>query len=106
MNSSQAMMKVGSKLKWLNSHKMVFAYHPEQSIPYEFTKPIPKQVTSEHTPMKDVPKDIFTKAPNLEQLQSLTYTPASYWRQNRSRELRKQYKAAFDDNIDRTGLTN
>lgn len=82
--------------------------HPEVEHPYSYTRPLPKEndVSNEETILRENAKNMFTKSPNLEQLQSLTYTPARYWHQYPGKVKRLKYKACQDDNVDRQGLTS
>lgn len=74
------------------------ARHPETEHPYGQTLPMPKQTQRNPESILRVDsKDMFTKSPNLEQVQALTYTPASYWRQTPGKDKRDAYKASFDD---------
>lgn len=86
--------------------RMVIAHHPEKALPYEFTKPLPQKTIENKTILKKVHQDIFNEGPNLEQLQALTYTHHTYWNQNNTLKLRKEYRDFFNDTEDRKGLTS
>lgn len=87
--------------------KCFIAYHPRSDHPYEFTRPLPKQEKHrDESLLKVSSRNMITKAPNLEQVQDLTYTHKSYWREDRGPKLRKKYKDYFNDNVDRKGLTS
>lgn len=85
--------------------KCFVSYHPTKDHPYECTRPLPvHEVEISH--LKVNSKNMIVKGPNLEQLQSLTYTPKSYWRQDFGKQKRDAYKKFFDDKGDRKGLTS
>lgn len=86
--------------------KSFIGYHFEQSHPYELTRPVPpkKEVVDSH--MKVDSKNMFTTAPNLEQLQKLTYTPKRFWFLSDSKAKRDKYKDYFNDKETRKGLTS
>lgn len=86
-------------------NRLFVAHHPDIEFPYSKTKPLPERKLEE-TMFKENSKNMFTKSPNLEQLQALTYTPASYWKSYPGKEKRAAYKACQDDNVDRTGLSS
>lgn len=84
------------------------AHHPDCEHPYELTRPLPK-ITSEkqeESILRINSKNMITKSPNLEQLQNLTYTPASYWKQYQGKAKRRKHIEYFNDNVDRSGLTS
>lgn len=91
---------------YINNDETCFvAYHPEQRHDYKYTRPLPiKSDINEESPLKVTSRHMFTDAPNLEQLQALTYTPATYWRVFHGKAKRMRYKAAFDDKVDRKGV--
>lgn len=82
------------------------AYHPRTEHPYEFTKPLPKVEKTDESILKVNAKNMITDSPNLEQVQELTYTHKSYWREDKGRKQRQNYKNYFNDNVDRKGLTS
>lgn len=82
-----------------------FAYHPDRSHSYQDTKPLPK-VARDESILKETSRDMITKSPNLEQVQSLTYTHARYWRQTPGLDRRERFREHENDNVDRSGLTS
>lgn len=91
----------------INDEETCFiAHHSEQGFDYKYTRPLPERTssTSQVTPLKVNSRHMFTDAPNLEQLQALTYTHASYWNIYPGKAKRMRYKAAFDDKVDRKGV--
>lgn len=82
------------------------AVHPDIEHEYKYTKPLPKAEVTKGTLLKVDSRNMITKSPNLEQIQTLTFTPARYWMQFPGREKRKKHKEFFDDKEDRKGLTS
>lgn len=78
------------------SNRMVIGLHPEKPAPYEFTRPLPARTENDTSLLKEVPKDIYNDAPNLEQIQALTYTPRRYWIEYPGKAKRELYKKCFD----------
>lgn len=86
--------------------KHFLAYHPEESHPYEMTRPIPKDAVNEAESILRVDsRKMFVQSPNLEQLQNLTYTHRRYWRAFIGKEKRMRYQDWFNDKKTRSGLT-
>jgi len=81
-------------------------HHPDNEHPYEYTRPLPECKVEQASILKVDSKNMFTKSPNLEQLQVLTYTHHSHWHKFAGREKRRKYKEYFDDKVDRPGLTS
>ena len=97
--------QAGSRVVGLSKDEKCFvAYHPETEHPYEYTKPLPKKSANDSI-LKVDSRRMITKAPNLEQIQALTYTPNSYWHQFPGRAKREKYKDSYNDKDDRKGLT-
>lgn len=81
------------------------SYHPDTEHEYQYTKPLPKVEVGESL-LKVDSKNMIVKSPNLEQLQTLTFTHARHWRSEASTQRRRKYKERFNDNVDRFGLTS
>lgn len=79
----------GIHIQMSKSGSCILARHPEVSHPYEHTKPLPKVERDDHF-LKQNSDNMFTKSPNLEQLQTLTYTHASYWHEYKGKEKRQK----------------
>ena len=82
------------------------AHHPAEEHPYEATKPLPQTRSTDESILKVNSRDMITKAPNLEQLQALTRTHRSYWRQTEGLNKRKKMIDYYNDTVDRPGLTS
>uniref|UniRef100_A0A6G1SET7 39S ribosomal protein L42, mitochondrial n=1 Tax=Aceria tosichella TaxID=561515 RepID=A0A6G1SET7_9ACAR len=86
--------------------KCFVSYHPTQDHPYECTRPLPKVEAKDESYLRVDSLNMITKAPNLEQVQNLTYTPKSYWRQDEGKAKRERYRKCFDEKDVRKGLTS
>lgn len=82
------------------------AFHPRKEHPYEYTRPLPKEEKQDESVLKVNSKNMITEAPNLEQVQDLTFTHKSRWRNQKGLEKREKLKKSYDDNVDRRGLTS
>ena len=106
-HSSQAVTQNKKPRIFLSKDEKCFvAYHPTEEHPYEATKPLPAIKTKQESHLRVDSLNMITKAPNLEQVQNLTYTPKSYWRQDKGKQKRDNYKAYFDEKDVRKGLTS
>jgi hypothetical protein len=85
--------------------KCFVSFHPDIDFDYENTRPMPKLENENSSALKVDSTNMITKAPNLEQIQQLTFTPKSYWRQDQGRMKREKYKKYFDESDIRRGLT-
>lgn len=85
----------------------IYVEHPDVEHEYRYTKPMPGDTKDNAESILRVDsRHMITKSPNLEQLQTLTYTPYRYWKQYPGREKRQRYRNYFNDNVDRPGLTS
>lgn len=98
--------KNGPRIYLSKDEKCFVSYHPTQDHPYECTRPMPAVEVKDESYLKVNSRNMITKAPNLEQVQCLTYTPKSYWRQDRGKQKRDFYRKYFDEKDVRKGLTS
>lgn len=73
------------------------ARHAKIDHPYKQTLPFPEQTNVDESVLRVDAENMITKAPNLEQVQALTYTPEKYWRQTQGLDKRIKYMESFND---------
>lgn len=99
-------------IKLSDDESYIIAHHPDKMMqhPYENTLPFPKHPVSEEElsllklEVINRSYNMVHEAPNMEQLQVLTYTPRHRWYQNRGKDLRKRFRDMENDTVDRPGL--
>lgn len=73
------------------------SYHGKKEHPYEYTLPVEKKSPDQSMfKVTTGSEDMFQKWPNLEQVQMLTYTPRSVWKNSQGKERKRKFKQSFD----------
>jgi large subunit ribosomal protein L42 len=94
-----------------NDGKTIVCWHPEQSFPYEHTKPLPKLETKYKTEdsvlkiqhREETDKVLHLKDYTVEELMQMTYTTRKNWDYSQDR-FKKSHIKNPNPEIDRLGI--